>query len=291
MIIDFCLSLFIVLVAMLNPSINRYVASAVFTDGKALPYREVQKTYPLIDEGKSRPIYLFLHICTQGEHWRTILESQMKSIVETGLYDKSHTIWYGCSCHMCVPLLKDYFASYDKVKPLPRAMCADKPTYENATLNDMIRFCARLPYGANCLYIHTKGTTAKSQAQHAWREYMMYWLLDRHEVSIDLLNRGFDTVGTLYQKFPVEIYGYSRLYSGNFFWVKSEYMRELPQVTNMSNRFLAEQLIFKKYRRGKHACLSIKNYLSIYIPFKAGLYQFPITTKPIPDDALQIIVV
>lgn len=276
-------------VIAINPQLNRIVSSRMLQDGKVLSYMNIQKSFPIQD--KKRPMYIFFHICTQGKDWKHILDTQMQSIITSGLYEKCHTLWYGCSCYKCVDILKEYFAAYKKVKPLPRAMCAKEKTYENQTLNSMIRFCKELPDTADCLYIHTKGTTAKSKAQHAWRDYMMYWMVERHDVALDLLHRGFHTVGPLYQKLPFKIYGYYRLYLGNFFWVSSEHMKQLPIINNVSNRFLAEQLIFLRYTHGKHACINPQTFASVYIPFKTGLYKDSIDTIPVTNEDLQIRIV
>lgn len=276
-------------IIFLNPQLNKLVSSRLMQDGAIIPYAVIQKTYP-IKEDKKRDVYIFFHICTQGEHWKTILDAQMQCIIRTGLYDKCRTLWYGCSCHLCTDLLKDYFKPFKKVKPLPRAMCAKEKTYENETLNSMIRFCQKLPNKADCLYIHTKGTTAKSKAQHSWREHMMHWLVERHDVAIDLLQRGFYTVGTLYKHLPFKVIGYDRLYAGNFFWVTSDYMKKLPIITNVSNRFLAEQLIFQRYTPGRHACINPGVLTSLYIPFRTGLYKDIVKTVPVSNEILQILV-
>lgn len=278
------LSLFVI-----NSTLNQIVSSSLMQDGKIIPYTTLQHIYPI--NSQQRPIYIFFHVCTQGEHWQHILDAQMKTIIDSGLYHKCHTIWYGCSCQSCEYLLQNYFASYEKVLPLPRAICANQKTYENQTLNAMIRFCQNLSYTADCLYIHTKATTAKSKSQHLWRDYMMYWMVERYAVSLDLLHRGFYTVGTLYQHLPFQVYGYNRLYSGNFFWVSSDYMKTLPIINNTSNRFLAEQLIFKTYIPGRHASIDSKTLLSLYIPLKTGLYKDSIKTIPVTNDKLRILIV
>ncbi len=286
----FIMFLVIISVIALHPRWNMIVSSKIMQDGKIIPYTTLRQKYPILKNNTRRHTYIFYHICTQGEHWKSILDNQIRSIINSGLYDKCHTLWYGCSCHMCTDLLIDYFKPYKKVQALPRAMCAKEKTYENETLNSMIRFCQELPYPADCLYIHTKGTTARSSSQHAWRDYMMYWMVERHDIALDLLQRGFDTVGSLYQKLPVKVIGYDRLYSGNFFWVSSEYMKTLPIITNVSNRFLAEQLIFQRYARGKHACINLGVMTSAYIPFKTGLYKDLIEIPDVSDENLQILV-
>ena len=282
-IIIFIIIFFLLLIT--NIQINEYVAKNIFLDGKTFTYNEIQQKYPLIINNHKKPIYVFFHICTQGNNWNKILTSQLKYIISSGLYDKCTTIWYGCSCNMCVSLLKDYFAPYDKIKPLQNAMCNEVKSYENMTLNNMIIFCRELLIDANCLYIHTKGTTERSKSQNAWRDYMMHWLVKEHEISLELLNRGFYTVGALYKNFSI-----GRHYSGNFFWVKSKYMKNLPIIYNISNRYEAESLIFKNYTPGKHASIN-KDVLFSFLIFHPTQYKEKINIISQPKENLEYIIV
>lgn len=283
------LLLMILTVFAINPALNRDITTKLTQEGKVFPYTTVQHMYPINEE--QRPIYIFIHICTQGEHWRSILDKQLKTIVDSGLYGKCHTIWYGCSCQSCERLLADYFKPYKKVRPLHRAMCSNQKSYENQTINAMVRFSQNLTHIADCLYIHTKGTSAKSKAQHYWRDYMMYWMVERHNIALDLLHRDFFTVGTLYYKYPCIVMGFNRIYAGNFFWASSDYLKTLPHIHNISNRFLAEQLLFKKYVKGKHASITATNFLSIYFPFTTGLYKDHVKAIPLTNDKLRILVI
>ena len=272
------------LIAITNIQINQYLAKYIYQDGETFTYNEIQQKYPLVITNHKKPIYIFFHICTQGNNWNKILTFQLKCIISSGLYDKCTTIWYGCSCNMCVSLLKDYFAPYDKIKPLSNAMCNEINSYENMTLNNMIIFCRELKFDANCLYIHTKGTSQKSKSQNAWRDYMMHWLVKEHEISLELLNIGFYTVGTLYKNSTI----LGKIYSGNFFWVKSKYMKNLPIIYNISNRYEAESLIFKNYTPGKHACINKDVFIS-FLYF--GLYKHNISIIQQPKENLEYIIV
>lgn len=120
---------------------------------------------------------------------------------------------------------------------------------------------------------------------------MMYWMVQRHDIATDLLHRGFYTVGTLFQKYPYIVLGFDKFYAGNFFWASSNYIKQLPIIDNTSNRFMAEQLLFKRYVKGKHASINSKTFLSIYIPFKTGLYKDTITPIHITPDKLKILIV
>jgi hypothetical protein len=285
------ISVFVILFALTNPQINQYIAKHIFQDGKIFSYNEIQEKYPLVLTHHKRPIYVFFHICTQGQNWKNILTSQLQCLISSGLYDKCTTIWYGCSCNKCVLILKDYFTPYDKIKPLFNALCDEVNSYENITLNSMIRFCRELSFDADCLYIHTKGTSAKSESQHAWRDYMMHWMVKEHEISLDLLNIGFYTVGTIYQNMPITIIGFKRLYSGNFFWVNSNYMKSLPIISNINNPYEAEQLIFKNYTPGKHTSINKDVFFSIHIPWYTGLYKDRIDINPQLKENLEILIV
>lgn len=277
----------LILTFVIFSTINRMFSNKFLQDGMIIPYKKLMQIPP----APRHPIHIFFHICTQGAYWKQIMESEMRCIINSGLYDKCHTLWYGCSCNDCTNILQEYFKYYKKIRPLPEGLRPNEKTYENSSLNSMIMICKNLPYNAHCLYIHTKGTSAKSLPQHSWRDYMLYWLVTRHDIALNLLQRGFFTAGTLYQNLPINVLGYKRFYAGNFFWASSNYISSLTPIHNLSNRFAAEQLLFRNYTPGKHVSIIPETRISLYIPFKTGLYKdFVNVDNKIKDEHIEIIV-
>ena len=250
-------------------------------------YNKICTSYPIIKYDK--PIYLFYHICTANNmtRWQDIVDEQMQVIINSGLYDKCTGILYGCNAHDCDIELANYFKQYDKVQPIKSALVPDELVYENVTINSMLTFAKSLDDEAYIVYIHTKGSTNKTTAQQAWRKYMMYWMIDQYNLCIDLLNRDFYTVGTLYSsnKFTMTHY-----YSGNFFWTTSKYLNSLNLIKDLSYRMHAESFILSKSIKNKHINLTNEGYISYFSTwFRTGLYKYNIPIK-VPKNNNDIII-
>lgn len=69
------------------------------------------------------------------------------------------------------------------------------------------------------LYTHSKGASKGTNPQvRAWVEYMEYFLIEKHEMCLDLLAE-YDTVGVDYLPGPM------KHYSGNFWWANGSYIK------------------------------------------------------------------
>lgn len=228
-----------------------------------------------------RPIYIFYHICTAGDNWQNIVASQMDALIKSGLYDKCKQIYYGCTCNECIAKLQNYFQNMLKVKPIARALHDTKNTWENETINAMLRF-SRNVEDSDVLYIHTKGSTGKNPSQNEWRNYMQHYLIDNHKTCRTFLGMGYYTVGCMY----TYSYVYPRLYSGNFFWASSKYLGTIPLIKHVWLRYSAEWVVFSKYTKGKHIVLDDDVRISTYLPFfgkyiMTGYYKTVPAKKPI----------
>jgi hypothetical protein len=133
----------------------------------------------------------------------------------------------------------------------------------------MLKFSKENPkfYG---LYLHSKGTSSVSKAQHDWRKFMMYFLVRNYKICIDILNRNFYTCGLNY------IGILWKHYSGNFFWFDSTYLKNLDYIENTKDRMSAEKWLLSKYIKNKHICLYNERYINLNDEIKTGLYHFSI---------------
>jgi hypothetical protein len=213
------------------------------------------------------PIYVFYHLCPGNQ--LNIIDEQVNDLIVSGLYDKSEAIFYGCNCKNCDLYSEKYFEKYPKFKKLNGAICPNEKTYENMTLNYMLKFSKENPkfYG---LYLHSKGTSSVSKAQHDWRKFMMYFLVRNYKICIDILNRNFYTCGLNYISILF------KHYSGNFFWFDSTYLKNLDYIENTKDRMSAEKWLLSKYIENKHICLYDERYLNLNNEIKTGLYHFSI---------------
>ena len=251
-----------------NKYINNYLTNLIYPLNY-IKYNNLRKKYKIIN--KDIPIYIFYHLCPKSNDnikHKIIIDEQMNDLVKSGLYNKCHMIFCGCNCHNCDNFLDDYLIKYSKMKKMDNAICPDKNTFENMTINSMLKFSKTHKKNFYGLYLHTKGTTSVSESQHNWRKFMMFYLVKNYKLCIDLLNRGFYTCGINYLNNP-------KHYSGNFFWFNSKYLKKLNYIEDVENRMSAEFWLFSNYVKNKHISICRERYINIILfNIKFGLYYF-----------------
>ena len=254
------ISILIVLILLILLVTFYHVYKTISTN---MPYSRLLQTYPTIENDK--PIYVFYHICTAGPKWESIVEEQINDIIQSGLYEKTTAIFYGCNCPKCDVILEEKFKGFSKITPLlDGGINPDTPTHENKTINAMITKARSGTADGYYLYIHSKGTTDKFPAQHVWRKFMMHWCVYNHVACINVLRRGFYTAGLLFRfnlPGPEETFYLARFdfylhYAGNFFWATSEFVKKQPFITNLKNRYSAEIFILKHNKSNKHVAFT-----------------------------------
>lgn len=99
------------------------------------------------------------------------------------------------------------------------------------------------------LYLHVKGASKKDENLFlnglAWAEYMLYGLLDNYILCLNHMENGADLVGSMWY----------RHFKGNFFWFKSNYIKNLKSPSNYdtTNRYPAEYWCTGHYWLDKEA--------------------------------------
>ena len=235
------------------------------------------------------PIYIFYHVGINGKstNYENLINDQLNEIFYSGLYEKCDTIYYGCNGKDSDVILKDFFAPYKKIKPLEGAIAPNEKTYENKTVNAMIKFSKYAKQSFYGLYMHTKGMTHSKRSNGQWRKHMEYWLIKKHLLCIDILNRGFNTVGTglLHTHSIWTSNGiknvflknkWKQSYNGNFYWFTSNYLKKCDYIDDISYRFNAEYYLFKKYEKNKHINLDTVRYAYLSFISDQSFYPFPI---------------
>lgn len=186
------------------------------------------------------------HIGTFG-NWDSVVDEQMLTIQISGLYDKLDSILVGAHGPECQSKITEKLQDYSKIQI--KVTEEVELTYENKTIN-LIADLARENPDCYIIYIHTKGVTLKNSIQRPWRHYMMDNVIKSHELCIDLLNRGFETVGSLLL-LNEYFFGFPH-YSGNFFWTTSNYAASLDPITNLQKRHEAEIWLMRKMKKDCH---------------------------------------
>lgn len=98
--------------------------------------------------------------------------------------------------------------------------------YEKCTLNKIKNFSENNP-DANILYMHNKGISYDDDNVFVndWINYMLYFLIDKYEYCIHLLNN-YNTIGVNYH----DLKNNAKHYSGNFWWSNSDYLKNLDSL-------------------------------------------------------------
>lgn len=181
-------------------------------------------------------------------HYEEIVKEQLKAIVDSGLYDACESISIGAigdytSLLNLINLIKDY------PKIIISGYSTSKDRYEFHTLELLKRDADNSDKDYYIFYIHGKGVQFSKEANEVaytggtlWRQSMNKWTLTNWKENIAELEKGYEVCGT--QLRPDR--EFAEHYSGNFFWTKSEYVKnQVPSLSkiNTSDRFEAEMYI------------------------------------------------
>ena len=94
---------------------------------------------------------------------------------------------------------------------------------------------------------------------------MEYFLFDKWRVAVNVLSAGYDTYGCYrLPPYPKPYY----LYAGNFWWVRSDYVRRLPPFPEnriATDRFIAEEWLYKACPKDFSAFDTLADLYYVYI--------------------------
>lgn len=186
----------------------------------------------------SNNIIGIIHVGVLGR-WRDIFQSQIKKIRDCGLWDKCEKIYVGISGE-----LFELEPGLDLLSHNKYLLDGEIPT-----LLELYNLCKKLP-PTKIFYIHTKGasfdgchpTTHKNWSDKfhgpeqtaklidAWREYLEYFVIERHSDCLEALN-SHDVCGAEWkQNASTKMHGkIPPHFSGNFWWSNSTYISSLKK--------------------------------------------------------------
>ena len=195
-----------------------------------------------------KKILIFSHNYV-AHNWLDIVKEQLELLVESGLYEKSSSVFYCCYAEDEFDFYKFYnlVKKYDikqKINIISHS-CNDN---EKQTLLLMQQICKNHPE-AYLLYYHTKGVTTKHRNDIiqernvlSWRKLMEYFNIENWQKCIDKLSTGCDICGVLYG-YWFSNHHEGNYFAGNFWWTNSNYFNKLPSIENSDNRMGCESLI------------------------------------------------
>jgi hypothetical protein len=214
------------------------------------------------------PLIIFIHIgAIDVNITQPILNKIITNLTKSGLYSKAKKIYYGIVGKDLdlIKLPKKFEIVYKNYDPV---------VYEIPTINKLLDF-AKSNTKHYILYLHTKGVTKKKcndiNYQEKWSDIMQYFCITKYKKCIEVLDKGYDTVGCLLQhKFIFMTH-----YCGNFWWCNSEYIKTRPYLPKDTSGWgkSAEFWVVPKININTN-CASLYNnkITSVSIPPCSGLY-------------------
>lgn len=193
-----------------------------------------------------RPIYGVYYIGCLG-HYLSIVKEQMKCLVDSGLYAQTQkVIVFICCFNKNDTNLVGIIEEYDTEKKCV-LITSKENLYEKFAINNFKEYIADDVYYV--YYFHSKAVTrAIDSVFDRRRKILNYYTLTLHKLNLELLET-YDAVGCSLTNSP------SLHFSGNFWWSKSEHVRNLPPS---GNSYLdPEMYICKHHDESKYKYISL----------------------------------
>ncbi len=180
------------------------------------------------------PVVGFIHVAAVN-HWRAILDSQLRKCQMSGLWNRTSAIYLGIvgAGEEILPQLENL---PEKISVL---FCdPDITRFEFPTLAALQKECEQ-PELKYVWYVHSKGVTNQYDEQQGWRSKMEEFVLIHYELAVEKLGVGYYAAAGFGSNDP------AWHIPGNFWWARSDYIEALPRIEslNWSNRFAAERWI------------------------------------------------
>jgi len=163
-------------------------------------------------------IICFIHIFCSDKGLE-VIEKQINLIKKTKLYEKLDKIYIGALGDYQRLQNSNIYKQNDKLEIVYFSKHGSE--MEFPTLSKLKDFCDINTTNYKVLYIHTKGVRRpNSQFIEDWRNYMEYFLIEKHEDCLRDLDH-YNTAGVNYHIKPWNHY------SGNFWWANSNHIKKL----------------------------------------------------------------
>lgn len=205
---------------------------------------------------KQQPVYGVYHIFCES-HWQTMVHEQLQRWMASGLMQATDMLFISViGMHE-----DDRRLLNDELSPLPKGKVhiisfSDNPLVYEYPAIDFIYKKSKEEPSALFYYFHTKGISYQTvhsddktfkrfyQKIESWRHMMEYFVIDKWQVAINVLNDGYETYGCYL--FPPFV---NSMYAGNFWWTRADYFSQLDALdskTKAQNRFKAEEWLLSK---------------------------------------------
>ena len=186
-------------------------------------------------------IYGFYFVALINDY-REILDNQLTYLLNSELYTKTDKLF-----------LRVFHQNNEDLRYLINKLNSQNkviifPTNINEYEFGILELIQKLSFKEDfyCYYLHTKGVSLTETTKgyynisdlgflkknvESWRRYMEYFLIEKYDVCLKHLDEGFDCCGVQLVDNP------SFHFSGNFWWSKSNYIKNLPLVNSLDKNF------------------------------------------------------
>lgn len=251
--------------------ISRAASTAYNTVARAVERRDLTQWEH--DPHMATPVYGVYHVfCDKG--WRELVADQIGRLKASGLWENTERFYVSC-------IVKDRGEADD----LRRMIGEDKAELISVETDPMkyeypaLEFIRSKSREEDCLlyYFHTKGVSYYGGDRSdknfrrlrrnidAWRHMMEHFLFTKWRVAVNALQDGYDTYGCYrLPPYPKPYY----MYAGNFWWVRSDYVRRLPPFPEKriaTDRFIAEEWLYKAEPKDFSAFDSMADLYFVYM--------------------------
>ena len=185
--------------------------------------------------------YIYIHVCCIN-NWKEIFNKLLDDIKKSGLYEKINKI----KCNILSQEKIDmYIFEDEKIEII--GISNNLKLYEVSTINMLHK--DSLDEDFNVLYLHTKGVRHNNCNINVndWVRYLSYFNIYKHEICSTQL-KNCDAVG-------VNLHGGDVIshYAGNFWWSKSQYIRNLDKC--LYEHYCSPEMWIVGKRIGRYVCL------------------------------------
>lgn len=188
-----------------------------------LPFTSYTNGYYINENSFSldKKVIVYIHVCQIGR-WKDSFNMIMDTLKKSKLYDYSQCIRLGVLTDSVVDMELFNDPKFEIIH------IGKPPEYERPTLLHMRKSSEIESPNLVYYYMHTKGIrhygTDKEDNVIDWIKYMLYWNVEQWKFAIEKLEL-HDTYGCNYILLKnTQHY----LYSGNFWWANSTYIKQLP---------------------------------------------------------------
>ena len=170
---------------------------------------------------QNKKLIVYIHVCQIGR-WKDTFNMMMDTLKNSKLYDYTTSIRLGVLTDTVVDMELFNDSKFEII------YTGEPKEYERPTLLHMRKSSEIESPNVLYYYMHTKGIkhygTDKENNVIDWIKYMLYWNVEQWKLAIEKLEL-YDTYGCNYILLKNT---QNYLYSGNFWWANSSYIKQLP---------------------------------------------------------------